>query len=155
MTYIVQADLEDRLTAVVIRQILDDDVSGAPDANPLARALADAESYVEGFLRVAYNLTTIRALGVNVPNEIKRMCLDVATAYLWERHPEYVRADGDKLLARVRSELEDLRRGFTRLDIVGAPEPPTNRGGEPRSGDPDDTDTADKFFNDPNSFGIY
>jgi len=156
VTYIVQSDLEDRIGAESVRQILDDDVDGTPDATPLARVIADAESYVEGFLRVAYDLAAIRALGVAAPNEVKRLCLDVAVAYLWDRHPEYVRADGDKLLDRARQDLVDLRRGLTRLDIVGAPEPPANRGGDVRSGDPDDTEPDDNvIFNKPTGFGVF
>ena len=153
-TYITQTDLEDRLSAAVIRDILDDDADGFVDDNPLDRVIADAESYVEGFLRVAYDLETVRALGTSVPNEVKRLCLDIATAYLWERHPEYIRADGDKLLMRARLELVDLRRGLTRLDIVGDPEPPANRGGEARSGDADEPTPVNAFKN-PTDFGIF
>ncbi|MBU1028535.1 MAG: DUF1320 domain-containing protein, partial [Nanoarchaeota archaeon] len=80
MTYIVQADIENRISAEVARQILDDNLDGTVDANPLARVIADAESYVEGFLRTVYDLTVIRALGTGAPNEIKRLCLDVAVA---------------------------------------------------------------------------
>ena len=154
-TYINQSDIEDRLSADIVQRILDDDADGFADTGPVDRAIADAEGYVEAFLRVAYDLAVIRALGTDVPNEIKRLILDVVTAYLWERHPEYVRADGNALLARARQELIDLKRGLTRLDIVGSPEPPANRGGDVRSGDPDEPEPAPKFFNDPNSFGVY
>lgn len=153
-TYITQTDLEARLSEATVRDILDDDADGYVDDDPLERVIADAESYVEGFLRVAYDLETIRALGTDVPNEVKRLCLDIATAYLWERHPEYVRADGDKLLMRARLELVDLRRGLTRLDIEGAPEPPANRGGETRSGDAEYPDPVN-FYKNPTDFGIF
>lgn len=155
MTYIVQADLEDRVSAEVARQILDDNLDGTVDANPLARVIADAESYVEGFLRTVYDLTVIRALGTGAPNEIKRLCLDVAVAYLFDRFPEYVRADGHKLLERARRDLTDLHKGLTRLDIVGTPEPAANRGGVVQSDDPDNPDPADKFFLYPDSMGIF
>jgi phage gp36-like protein len=153
--YIVIGDLNDKISATVVRQILDDDLDGTADPTPVARAIADAESYVEGFLRVAYDLTAIRALGTNVPNEIKRLCLDVCVAFLWERHPEYVRADGAKMLVRVRQELIDLRRGLRRLDIVGTPEPPANRGGVTLSGDEDDPEPRAPFFLDPGSMGDF
>lgn len=155
MTYIVQADLEARVGAEAVRQILDDNRDGTPDAAPLARVIADAESYVEGFLRTVYDLAAIRALTTGVPNEVKRLCLDVAEAYLWDRFPEYVRAQGDKLLERARRDLVDLHKGMTRLDIVGTPEPAANRGGTVQSDDPENPDPADKFFLYPDSMGIF
>jgi phage gp36-like protein len=154
--YITLSDLEDRITETVVRQILDDNVDGTPDANPLARVIEDAESYVEGFLRGNYSLTTLRALGTSAPNEVKRLCLDIAVAHLYDRHPEYIRADGMKLMERARRDLIDLRKGVTRLDVVGSPEPAANEGGVMLSGDPEDpTPVPPKFFNNPDSFGIY
>ena len=40
--YITLSDLEDRITETVVRQILDDNVDGTPDANPLARVWRQA-----------------------------------------------------------------------------------------------------------------
>jgi hypothetical protein len=123
------------------------------------RAIADAESYVESFLGGNYNLDTIRAMGIegtnDVPNEIKRIILDLVTAYLWDRFPEYIRADGRRIKQDARAELMDIRKGRTQLDITGAPEPAKNQGGPTRSGDPDEPSPVDKFYNDPNSFGIF
>lgn len=118
------------------------------DADVVARVIEDAESYVESFLRGVYNLDTLRAQGTSCPTEVKRLCLDVATAYIWQRHPEYVRADGEAILRRVRNELTDLRKGITRLNVTSAPEPAENQGGIVESGDPDDTEIKDKFFVD-------
>lgn len=153
--YITLSDIEDRITQTVVRQILDDNVDGTPDENPLLRVIADSESYVEGFLRGNYDIAAIRLLGTSVPNEVKRLCLDIAVSFLYDRHPEYIRADGAKLLEVARRDLIDLRKGVTRLDVVGSPEPAANQGGVVRSGDPINPDPAPKFFNDPDSFGIY
>lgn len=153
--YITLSDLEDRITQAVLTQILDDNVDGTPDENPLLRVIADAESYVEGFLRGNYDLTVIRALGRSAPNEVKRLCLDIAVSYLYDRHPEYIRANGMKLMESARRDLLELRKGITRLDVVGSPEPAANQGGVVRSGDPDEIAPVDKFFNDPDSFGIF
>ena len=155
MAYITLSDLEDRITQAVVTQILDDNVDGSPDENPLLRIIADAESYVEGFLRGNYDIAVLRTQGLSAPNEVKRLCLDVAVAHLYDRHPEYIRADGRQLLERARRDLIDLRKGVTRLDIVGSPEPAANQGGVVRSGDPDSIAPVDKFFNDPDSFGIF
>jgi len=153
VTYIVTADLEARVSALVVRQILDDDQSGAADTTAVTRVIADAESYVEGFLRGNYDLAAVRALGTGAPNEVKRLCLDIAVAYLWERHPEYVRADGDKLFERARRDLVDLRAGKTRLDIVASVEPAANQGGVVESDNEDDRTVLPKLFNA--DMGIY
>ena len=148
MTYVVQSDLEDRLTSEVVRQILDDDVDEVVDTSVLARVIEDAESYVESFLRGVYSLTVLRAQGTSCPTEVKRIVLDIATAYMWQRHPEYVRADGESILRRVRAELMDIRKGITRLNIEDSPEPAANQGGVAQSGDPLDTEVKDKYFLD-------
>jgi len=156
VTYIVQADLENRLTARVVRQILDDDIDGSPDAGPLAQVIADAEAYCEGFVRGNYDIAALQALGVGAPTEFKRLCLDVAAAFLVERHPEYIRADGDDMIERARRDLMDLRNGVTRMNVVGSPENAANQGGIVRTGDPDDpTPDRDKVFLDPTSFDVF
>ena len=155
MTYIVQADLEARLSPLLVRQVLDDDLDGVPDAAALALVIADSESYVEGFLRGNYDLDVLRAQGVNCPHEVKRLCLDVATAYMDDRHPQYIRANGMKILDRARRDLTDLRNSTTRLDVVGSPEPPANQTHIMTSGDPENPEPQRKFFNNPDSFGIY
>lgn len=154
--YITQADLEARVSSKVLVEILDDNVDTVVDAASLGRVIADAESTVESFLRKVYDLTTLRALGVaNVPNEIKRLCLDMAVSYLWDRFPEYVRADGRQMRLDALEELRDLARGIRRLDDISTVEPTKQVTIEVRSGDPDDTEPVDKFFLGPNALGDF
>lgn len=122
MAYWSQSDLEDRLSAAVVRQILDDDDDGVADASAIVRLQADSDAYVEGFIRPVYSasLASIRAAP---PSEVKRLSLDVAVAYAAMRHAEYVRRDGAELLLVVRKQLIDLRKGVTALNVDGAPEP--------------------------------
>jgi len=148
MTYIVQADIEARVSAAVLVQILDDNEDGVVDTVPLARLIADSEAYVEGFLRGNYDLAALRAMGTACPSEVKRLCLDVAVSFLWDRFPEYVRADGAALMRRAREDMVALRQGVTRLDVIGTPEPAANQGGATLSSDPDEPDVADKVFLD-------
>jgi phage gp36-like protein len=155
MTYVVQTDLEDRISSDVVRQILDDNADGAADVNPMTRVIADAEGYVEGFLTPVYDLTALRALGTGAPSELKRLVLDVAECYLARRHPEYIRAEWIKKLEVTRQELLDIRKGVTRLNIATAPEPAANVGGVVRSGCADDTDVREPVFRDPDSFGVF
>lgn len=155
MTYIVKADLEARLGSQIVRDILDDDLDGDPDNDAIALVISDSESYVEGFLRGNYDLSAIRELGILVPHEVKRLCLDVATAFLRERHPEYVRADGEKLLKRVRADLMDLREGVTRLDNITPIEPAANQGGTTYTDNIEDSTEENNVFNGPGKMGIY
>ena len=157
-TYITRADVESRVSEQVLREICDDNVDGQFKVQ-IDQAIADAESYVESFLNGNYDLTAIRAMGHagtnDLPNEVKRLVLDVVTAYLWDRFPEYIRADGRRMRQDTRAELMDLRKGRTKLDITTSPEPAANQGGPTRSGDPDDPDPSERFFNDPSSFGVF
>jgi len=157
--YIIQSDLENRVSAQVVREILDDGPDGETDKGVLDRVIADSESTVESFLRKVYDLEALRTLAAasrdNVPNEIKRLCLDIATAYLWDRFPEYVRADGRQMKMDALDELRDLARGIRRLDDIDTVENTAQVTVEARSGDPDDTDPVAPFFSRPTSFGIY
>jgi len=155
VTYIVQSDLEDRIGASVLVAIADDSESGVlfSTNTPLARIIKDAESYVEGFLAPIYSLTALRALGTGAPNEVLRLCLDVAEAFAIKRHPEYIRGDWKSKLEFARRDLVDIRTQKTQLDITTSPEPAANVGGVVRSGDPDDTTPATKTFLD--GMGIF
>lgn len=122
--YFTQSDLENRLSANVVARALDDNNDGSADAGPVARLIADASSYVDGFLRGVYTLP----LSPSVPNEVKRLALDVAAAMLAIRHPAYVKFDGFEAMKLARADLKDLREGRSRLDIMTAPEPAANEG---------------------------
>ena len=132
--YITQVELESRVSAQVVRRVLDDDNNGTADANPVTRLLADASAKVAGYLRGIYSLDAVAA---TTPEEVKRITLDVAHAYLMLRHPEWVRGDGHELMKLATAELKDLRNGVSRLDVEGSPEPAANTGGTVIQGDLD------------------
>lgn len=131
--YITQSDLENRISANVVRRIFDDDGDGTADAAAITRILADASAKVAGYLRTMYTLADIEA---STPEEVKRITLDVAVAYLTIRNPEYFRGDGAGLLKIAVDELKALRTGESRLDVEGSPEPAENAGGLVEEGDP-------------------
>jgi len=124
--YITQQDLEDRVSARVLREVLDDENVGLASADSVTRILKDASAKVAGYLRGTYDLTTVASV---LPEEVVRLTLDVAVAYLAQRHPEVMRVDWTPLMEQADKELKALRRGDTRLDIEGPPEPPANTGG--------------------------
>ncbi len=145
MAYIDQDDLESRVSAAVLRQILDDDLDGTVDAAPLEQLCADATSKVDGVLRNKYP-TWPDDFASDVPNEVKRLTLDVAVAMLAQRHPEYVRRDWSALMKHAEDELNMLSLGERRLDVDGAPEPAANQGGMVWDGGTDTTVPPQAFF---------
>lgn len=117
MAYISKADLEARLSAVVVRQICDDNNDGAPDTDVIARIIEDASAKVESALR---NFTAV-PIPDPVPTEVKRLVLDAAEAYAAKRHPRHVRRDWEPLMRAVDVDLDRLATGRRRLN--GPPEP--------------------------------
>lgn len=107
------ADIEQRLSRRIVINATDDDDDGFADELVVGQIRVDATSYVFGFLGGAYDFP----LGSPYPNELVRIALDVATAYLARRHPEIVQYDSTALLEQARAELKDLKVGITRLEI--------------------------------------
>jgi phage gp36-like protein len=95
MTYATQADLEDRFGVDELTQLTDRAGAGGPDAGIVARALADADAEIDGYLasRYALPLTT-------VPAVLARIACDIARYRLWE----------DRASEEVRLRYEDARR---------------------------------------------
>lgn len=157
-TYLVEADLTRRLTAEVLRHVFDDDADGSADEATVNDFIADAESEVEQRVAKIYGetgLTALRAQATACPRTIKRLCLDVFEVRMGNRHPEYVRGQWADRRRQVTKDLDDLAARVTELDVIGTPEPAVQEGGYVRSGDPDDTEMNEKWFNDDNSFGCF
>lgn len=137
------SDLESRISAEVVRQVLDDNNDGFADETSISRLQADSDSFVEGYLRGIYDLATVRT---TTPNQVKRLSLDYAVAQMAKRHPEYVRREFRPLEDAVRAELCEIRSGRVRLDVDSTPEPAANQGGDVWDGGDDATEPAVKFF---------
>ena len=147
--YIVQADLEQRISAERLKQIYDDNNDGTVDTDPIARLCKDASAKVAGYLRGVYDLAVIAA---DPPEEVIRLTLDVAVAYAAQRHPEYVKRDWEKLMRAAESDLMRLRKGETRLDVVSTPEPAANEGGSVVSTTVDADGQPGRIFDDMGDF---
>ena len=118
--------LEHRLSTAVVRRIYDDNNDGVADATPLEQLVIDAEARFESYCRGIYILSALRD---SPPNEAKRLCLDVAEAMACRRFPRAVNREWQPLWEASERELKSLRRGETRLDVEGTPEPAANEGG--------------------------
>lgn len=135
--YLTQKLVENRLSAAVVRRIYDDAGTGSVSFDtdtPGALLIADAESMFEGWCRGIYDLVALRTAK---PPEAQRLCLDIAFMLAAKRFPKAMMREWQPLEQSVLAELKALRKGDTRFDVVGAPEPAANQGGYTSSGDPD------------------
>lgn len=77
--YATQQNLVDRFGTTELAQITDRANGAAIDATVVAKALADADGEINGYLAIRY------ALPLNpVPTVIERMACDIARYYLYE-----------------------------------------------------------------------
>lgn len=125
MADIVKADLENRLSAAVVRQIYDDNSDGTADNDPIAQVIADAISEFYDWLTPVYGAPP----WATVPDGARRLQLDFAVAFAAMRHPEYVRRDGAALLELAYKQVELHRIGKKSFGIGTPPEPAANQGG--------------------------
>jgi phage gp36-like protein len=95
MPYATQADLEERFGADELTQLTDRVNAGVPDASIVARALADADAEIDGYLASRYALPLAA-----VPPVLARIACDIARYRLWE----------DRASEEVRLRYEDARR---------------------------------------------
>lgn len=140
--YFTKAELEARVGARTVQRILDDDNDGDADDDPIERIRLDATSKVDGVLRSKYRdwpFTT-------VPNEVKRLALDVGVAMLYIRHPEYARSDGIALMELADRDLKLVTIGERSTDAEGSPEPAANHGGYVWDGGPSTVVAPKAFF---------
>lgn len=137
---VTRPQLEARVSARVVRQVLDDNNDGEADTDPIQGILRDASSYV---LEAYYG--TFDEVPEEVPAALERLAKDAAQAYLAIRHPEYVRYDGFKMFERIDRELDRLVEGKRRTGEA-PPDPASNHGGDVLSGDPDEPEPPPPFF---------
>jgi phage gp36-like protein len=116
MPYATQADLEARFGADELTQLTDRVGAGVPDAAIVARALADADAEIDGYLASRYALPL-----ATVPPVLVRIACDIARYRLWEdRASEEVR----RRYEDARRMLESIARGQVSLGLPAASSAP-------------------------------
>jgi hypothetical protein len=123
---ITKKQLENRLSAIIVKRIYDDNNDGSADSDPLNQLLLDASSKFRGALGTIYDIDTFDQ---NTLDEVVRISLDIAQAYAAQRHSEIVRVDGFKLMQQAEKDIEKIRAGLSNLGTKGPPEPAANQGG--------------------------
>lgn len=134
MTYATQQNMIDRFGAVELTQLTDRSNSGGIDAAVMARALADADAAINGYLSARYTLPLDP-----VPLVLERLACDIARYFLYEdRATEQVA----KRYNDAVKMLEGISRGTVALGVDGANQAPAATGG-PEYSAPDRVFTHD------------
>lgn len=127
MAYATRRDFEKRLGASTVARLYDELNSGNADDDSVTALLLDASAKVDSYLAPLGMLP----LTEPYPREVTRLTLDVAQAYAYQRYPESVHGDWEKLMKQAEADLCKLRDGKTMLGTNPvAPDPPANHGGE-------------------------
>ena len=126
MGWWTREDIEDRLSATVVKECLDDDNTGEPKPGVLERLHRDSVSYVGGALADVYPDFPFE--GVGVPNECTRLALNWVRMELALRHPEVIQHSWKDLDAVLDREVKDIRTAKRSL-AKKPPDPAANHGG--------------------------
>ncbi len=115
MTYATRQDLIDRFGEEELAYQTDADGSGSLDAAAIDRALADADTLINGYLARLYALPL-----ASTPDLIKSIACDIARYRLYKKEaPQLVRDNYQDALKR----LEAIQRGAVALDLAGTVAP--------------------------------
>lgn len=132
MAYATRQDLIDRFGATEIIQRTDRSNRPATtiDDTVVARALADAQALVDGYIGKVYELPL-----ATVPPVLTKVCCDLARLNLWAGA-----ADKDGPVSRAADAAvawaKDVARGLVRLDVAGITPPQASGGGVKVAGAP-------------------
>jgi phage gp36-like protein len=131
MTYATEQDLIDRYGEEELIQLTDRANVGAIDSAVLARAIADADAEIEGYLVGRYALPL-----ASVPPLLARLACDIARYHLYDDAPlEQVRTRYED----ARAHLKGIANGTVQLGL------PASAGAAPVSGSPE-VDAPDRVF---------
>lgn len=146
-TYASAADLEFVIPAETVRQIFDDDLSGTADASTVDYYLDLAQSFVNSYLEQLYAIP----LASPVPNLVRHLTIEVAVAFAYRRHPEYVRSGWKEIFEETKTMLQQIRDGKIGLDTEALPTP-RNEAFNVSSGNALSPDVPNKVFGDLGDF---
>src|SRR5512145_15337 len=144
--FITPVQLRNRVSQTLLDRLYDDDRDGLADVDPVEQMIADASGKVASYLQGITDLNAVQAAALaGTAHEVVRLTLDVAEYMAIKRHPEAAPAhDWVELMKAANTDLKMLRESFTKLDVEGPPNPPSNVGGVIRPAS-DSCDTARTF----------
>jgi hypothetical protein len=130
-TFITQAQATNRISAQLLKRLMDDNRDGTADTDVVTQLMNDATSKVAGYMQGNYDLDVVATrLGENKVHEVVRLTLDAFEWMAVKRHPRAApEHDWMELMKANNAELKLLREAFTKLDIEDDTVEPENVGG--------------------------
>lgn len=138
-------ELESRVGKITVNRVLSQGGGEEADEDAVDLVIADANTWIRGKLGPVFDFSTLDDTNAG---DLKRIALDVARAYLCERHPEVMRQDASKIFDRCAKDIKAIRMGEANLGTGAAPDPAANHGATSVSGNPDDPDCIPRRFSD-------
>lgn len=124
--YLTKAQLVARVSQTTVDRVLDDSGSGQADGDAVTQVLADASNFVRAGCGFVFDIDSLVAANPVEAGELIRIGLDVAHAYLADRHPEILKMGTkwvEAKLKRAREELALVRQGKSNVAMPNAPTP--------------------------------
>lgn len=138
-------ELEARVSPILLNRCLNDSGQGVADERAFQVLLDDCTSWCRGKIGPVFDLGTLSEASAG---DLKRIAMDVARAYLCERHPEVMRQDAAKIFERCAKDIKAIRMGEASLGTEAPPEPAANHGARITSGNPDQPGCVPRRFSD-------
>lgn len=147
MATVLPADLSLAIPAATVVEIFDDDGDGVADTDVIEHFLDTAESLVLSGVEQIYSDAQIEEMQANPPALYKTLIIWYAVGLAYDRHPEYVRANGNTWIERAHELLGKVRKGELGFYRVGLASP-INERAVFRSGIVDLDEPPQKIFSD-------
>lgn len=131
-TFIQLSDLQDALSPAVVIQLFDDRNVGVPSPTAVARVIAEAEAEVKSYLVGDY--PNPLPGGASTDELLKLAALDFAICLSYERHPKFMRAQGDGTTLKTRFDratdrMKRIQASIQRPPTLSTLATPANVGG--------------------------
>jgi hypothetical protein len=114
-----RAELEARVSRLVLDRIFDDDETGTATTEAINRLIDDSSGTVWAYLP---NEAQDTILANDVPSYLKKLALDVAQGTLALRHPEATQLDGECIMKNARLDLKAYVEQWTKVKQVDRPD---------------------------------
>lgn len=122
---ITRKQLENRLGAVTVERLSDDNGDGSADPNVVDQILAEASDFVRGGMP-QHNPDDLTPANAIVTGELRRLALDYAEMLAAKRRPTIYKRDWIELKKSVLEDLNLLLKGQRSLGSNDKPKPADN-----------------------------
>lgn len=131
--WLCKSDLEDATSVTMVQTIFDDDQTGSPNTRAIASVIRRAEMQVLSYLSEYGPPPLPDSVVADLAKDdfLKECAIEFAVAYMFDKHPEYVRANRQEDVAkRIKSAEEMMARVLdARQRPPTVPDKPANVGG--------------------------